>query len=262
MSAAWRFALFCGLVLALPAVIMAAGRDDPRLVDLGKLALILGPGVLGLALNDGLGWRGAAKRPAWIGLAALVTLAITAGAFAAGIAAGGVSFDGTRLAPQAAAAALGATALTSVLEELGWSGGGLALAVKALGRRWGLVVLGLVWAAWHLVPTVLRIGLFPELEAAPAPMLAAFIAACLVYRTILAGLAARAGTWIAAAAAHAAPNLLAVAFLSAGAVLMGRPGDWPWFPAPGGLVFLALAALAAWGLARIGSANDSRGADA
>jgi hypothetical protein len=27
-------------------------------------------------------------------------------------------------------------------------------------------ILGLVWAAWHLVPVALQVGLFPYLEAA------------------------------------------------------------------------------------------------
>lgn len=244
MGAGPRFALFCAIVLIAPGAVMALG--GPRMVDLGKLVLILSPAVAGLALNPGLG-RWGARRWGQVGVAAAVTLAVAGGALAVALA-----FGAARLghhAPQATPVA--ATLLTSVLEELGWAGGGIALAVKALGRRWGVVVLGLVWAAWHLVPAFLRIGLFPELETAPPAMLAAFVASCLVYRELLTRLVERAGTWLAAAAGHAAPNLLLAGLMSGGAVLPSGPGDWPLFPAPGGLAFLALAALAVWGVGRM-----------
>jgi nitroreductase len=146
----------------------------------------------------------------------------------------------------AASGAVGATALTSVLEELGWAGGGLALAIGAFGRRGGVAVLGLVWAAWHLIPAFLHIGLFPELERAPLPMLATFTVTCMIYRELLTRLRERARTWWAAAAGHAAPNMLLAALMAAGLGGFDRLGHWPFFPAPGGLVFLLLALAATW----------------
>ena len=172
---------------------------------------------------------------------------MAAGALAVAMAAGAGSIQRTGSAPDAILAAAGVSALTSVLEELGWAGGGLALALAAFGRRWGVLVLGLVWAAWHLIPALLRVGLFRELETAPPAMIAAFVVSCLVYRELLTALRERARTWWAAAAGHAAPNILLAGLMAAGLGGFDRPGAWPFFPAPGGLVFpvLALAAVLA-----------------
>jgi len=247
MAPRLRFVLFCAIVLLLPAALMATG--DPKLADSGKLFMILSPGVAGLALN-GLGNRG--ERVRWAGVFAApgVTLLVAGGALAASLAAGGARMDGAPMTSPVAAVALGTTLLTSVLEELGWAGGGLVLAVKAFGRRFGVLILGSVWAAWHLGPALLKVGLFPELEAAPPAMLAAFFVACLVYRELLTLFVERSRTWIAAAAGHAAPNVLLVAAMSSGLTLLDRPQDWPWFPAPGGLVFPLLAGAAVWRLSR------------
>ncbi|MEN9577123.1 MAG: hypothetical protein RJA70_132 [Pseudomonadota bacterium] len=245
MAARARFVLFCLIVLVLPGGLMALG--DPQLAELGKLALILSPAVAGLALNVGLVNR--AERVQWrsVGVAALITLTIGGLALAVSLFAGVSVFGGERLAPASAAAALGGTALTSVLEELGWAGGGLPLALKGFGRRAGVLILGLVWAAWHLVPTFMKVGLFPELEAAPPLMLVAFVVACLIYRELLTHLVERSRSWLAAAAGHVAPNLMFTGFVSSGLVILDRPEAWPLFPAPGGLVFpvLALAAVLA-----------------
>lgn len=150
IAARVRFAVFVVLVLILPGGLMTTG--EARLIDSGKLAMILSPGLVGLALNRGLGDRGAKARWGWVGVAAAITLAVAAGALAVAMAAGVASFQRTGSAPAAVLSAAGVSALTSVLEELGWAGGGLALALAAFGRRWGVLVLGLVWAAWHLVP--------------------------------------------------------------------------------------------------------------
>ncbi len=239
-----KFALFVAVVLGGPAALMAAG--DPRLTDIGKLVMIASPALAGLGLNRDLGDRGVKPRWTWVGLAAVLTLAVALGAIAVALAVGGARFGPATGGPAVLATHMGASALTSVLEELGWAGGGLALAVGAFGRRWGVPVLGLVWAAWHLVPTALHVGLFPELEAAPAPMILSFVAACVIYRLLLTALRQRAGTWLAAAAGHAAPNILLAGLMTAGLGGFDRPSAWAFFPAPGGLVFpvLALAALA------------------
>ena len=253
MAARARFVLFCLIVLALPGALMALG--DPQLVNLGKLALILSPAVAGLALNVGLGNRG--ERVQWrgVGVAALITLTVAGLALAVSLFASVSVFGGERLAPASAASAVGATALTSVLEELGWAGGGLALALKGFGRRAGVVMLGLVWAAWHLIPAFLKVGLFPELEAAPPLMLVAFVVACLVYRELLTRFVERSRSWLAAAAGHAAPNVMFTGFIASGLVILERPEAWPLFPAPGGLVFPALALAAVLALRRRASTS-------
>lgn len=240
-----RFLAFVGLVLAPSTALMATG--DPRLIDIGKLVMILSPAVVGLALNLGTGDRKGERHWTWVPAAAAVSLAISGTALAVAIAVGAAKFPGGVAPSQGVGVAMAASAVTSVLEELGWAGGGLALATAALGRRWGVLVLGLVWAIWHLIPTFLRVGLFPDLEAGPPAMIAAFIVACLVYRELLTTLRERAGTWLAAAAAHAAPNILFAGLIAAG-MSLGGPASWTFFPAPGGLVFPALALVAMLGL--------------
>jgi hypothetical protein len=68
-------------------------------------------------------------------------------------------------------------------------------------------------------------------------VIAAFIASCVIYREMLTVLRERSGTWLGAAAGHAAPNILLAGLIAAGVGLSDRPDDWPLFPAPGGLVF-------------------------
>ena len=250
MTARIRFLLFSLIVLVLPGVIMAS--PDPQLGDLGKLVLILSPAIAGTVLNLGLGRRGEPTQWRWIGFAALITLAIAGTALATSLAADVSAFDGVRSASPGAGAAMAATALTSLLEELGWAAGGLALALKAFGRRWGVVILGLVWAAWHLVPTFLKVGLFPELEAASPLMLASFVVGCVIYRELLTRLVERSGSWLGAAAGHAAPNIMFAGFAASGLVFLMQPEGWPLYPAPGGVVFTGLALAAVWLLRRRG----------
>ena len=131
-----------------------------------------------------------------------------------------------------------------MLEEAGWALGGLTLARAAFGPGVGVVVLGVVWSAWHVIPS--RFGvMFPELQHAPPLMLATFLVTCVVYRALLTRLRDRAGTWLAAAAGHAAPNVALSAVLCLGLDLRPAPGGpWMLFPAPGGVVFLVAASVA------------------
>lgn len=231
------------MVLALPAALMTT--SDPRLIDLGKLAMILIPGVAGLALSPERWRRGSDVNWRWVWGAGAITLLIALGALGVAVAAGAASAQlrGTPLS--VIGGKVGGSALTSVLEEVGWAGGGLAVATAACGRRWGVLILGLVWAAWHLIPVALQIGLFPYLETAPPLMIAAFIASCVIYRELLTVLKEQSGSWLGAAAGHAAPNILLAGLLAAGTQLSDRTEHWPFFPAPGGLVFplLTLGAL-------------------
>jgi hypothetical protein len=232
---------------------MATGR--PQFVDLGRLAMILLPGTVGLLLR--VRSAGSAPRWGWIALAPLVTIAVAAGALTASGAGGLLGMHEPALNIGGVASAAGVSALTSILEEWGWAGAGLALSTTAFGRRWGVGALGLIWAAWHLVPVVLRIGMFPDLEAGPPARVVAFIAACLVYRELLTRLQQRAGSWLGAAAPHAAPNALLAGLMAAGLGGFQSPADWRLYPAPGGLVFLALAAVAA-GIVGMTSGRTSR----
>lgn len=238
-----RFALFVVTVLALPAGLMATA--DTQLVDLGKLTMILSPAAAGLALSTKRWSRGPALSWGWVVGAGVMTLLVAFGALGVAIAVGAASIQFVGASLNAIVESAAGSALTSVLEELGWAGGGLAIATAAFGRRWGVLSLGLVWAAWHLIPVALHVGLFPYLEAAPPLMIASFVASCLIYRELLTVLRERAGSWIGAAVGHAVPNVLLAGLLAAGVGLSERTEDWPFFPAPGGLVFplFALGAL-------------------
>lgn len=233
-----RFLLFCGIVLGLPAALMSAGQ--PGLTDPGKLALILGPALAGNLLCVGVNFRSGHRLGAASAHAALVTLSIAALALGVALLLGAADVRASRIPAEQAAAAVAGAALTSVLEELGWARGGLVLATAAVGRRTGVFVLGVVWAAWHLIPTLLRVGLFPELEAAPAAMLVVFLITSVLYRELLTRLAERSGSWLAAAAGHAAPNVLFAVLVGGGLRVLISPGEWPAFPAPGGIGFAVL----------------------
>lgn len=248
MIAHLRFVLFAAIVLGAPAWLMAA--PDPGLVDLGKLTMILSPAIAGLTLSpQPLGLR-SKVRWVWVARAGALTLAVALASTAVAMLAGAADFHAREMSLAAILGPTSASALTSVLEELGWANGGLVLAEAAYGRRWGVMVLGLVWAAWHLVPAVLRVGLFPYLEAAPPLMIVAFIISCLIYRELLTRLRERSGSWLGAAAGHAVPNAFLAGLMAAGMQVSEHPHDWPFFPAPGGLVFPVFALIAVLVMAR------------
>ncbi|MEQ1784778.1 MAG: CPBP family glutamic-type intramembrane protease [Hyphomonadaceae bacterium] len=244
----FRFAIFASIVLGVPAVLMAA--PNAGLVDLGKLTMILSPAIAGLALSPWRRERRSKVRWVWIACAGALTLVIALASLAVAMLAGAADFHVRQNNFSAILVPMSASALTSILEELGWANGGLAMATTAFGRRLGVMILGLVWAAWHLVPVVMRTGLFPYLETAPPLMIAAFIVSCLLYRELLTRLRERSGSWLGAAAGHAVPNMLLAGMIAAGVVLSGRQQDWPLFPAPGGLFFPAFVLLAMLALRR------------
>lgn len=251
MFAHFRFVLFATIVLGAPAWLMAA--PDPGLVDLGKLTMILSPAIAGLALSPQLFGRRSKVRWDWVARSGALTLAVALASAAVAMLAGAADFHARAMSLAAILAPASASALTSVLEELGWASGGLVLAEAAYGRRWGVMVLGLVWAAWHLVPVVLHAGLFPYLEAAPPLMIAAFIISCLIYRELLTRLRERSGSWLGAAAGHAFPNALLAGLMAAGLTVSEHPRDWAFFPAPGGVAFPIFALIAVLVIARAAS---------
>ncbi len=236
-----KFILFCAAVLGLPALLMPQPEAQTR--DLGKLIMITSPAILGLLLNWGTGDRG--TKPVWraVGVSAGVSFAILVVSVAIAMLTGHTRFGGSVMVPQALSAALGTTLLTSVLEELGWAAGGLALAIKAYGRRFGVLLLGVVWACWHLVPAYFKLGLFPDLEAASTAHIITFVITCVIYRELLTLLRERAQTWLAAAVAHALPNLVFAGLIGLGIQGFGVK-DWPLTPVPGGSIFLVVAGFA------------------
>lgn len=233
-----RFLVFCSIVLGIPAVLMSA--NEPRLNDLGKLALILGPALAGSLLSIGMSLPSRDRLGAACAQAVVVTVGIASLSLLAALLLGAVDFGCARLPPERVLAAVAAASLTSVLEEFGWARGGLALANAALGRSMGVAALGALWAAWHLIPTFLHSGLFPELESAPPSMMLVFLVTCVFYRELLTRFAERGGSWLAAAAAHAAPNMLFAALMSSGLVIHVSADAWMAYPAPGGIAFAVL----------------------
>ncbi len=85
-------------------------------------------------------------------------------------------------------------------------------------------------------------------------MIVVFVLACLAYRELLTILRERASTWLAAAAAHAAPNIVLAGLITAGLGVFDA-ARWPLFPAPGGVVFLGLTAVAILVVSRMGQAR-------
>lgn len=90
-SARLRFGLFVATVLALPAALMAIA--DPQLRDLGKLTMIVSPGIAGFALApqylrsaSTVSWR-------WVFGAAAITLLVALGALVVAAAMGAASFE-------------------------------------------------------------------------------------------------------------------------------------------------------------------------
>lgn len=78
-------------------------------------------------------------------------------------------------------------------------------------------------------------------------MLVVFVIACVIYRELLTRFVERSGSWLGAAAGHAAPNIALTALIAlSGLVVLKNPQAWPLFPAPGGVVFAALVLAAVW----------------
>ena len=252
-----RLCVFVAAVLGLPALAFVA--VNPQTADQAgpaMLVFLLTPAIAGWALSRGL--RAVpVRRPAALGatvrLAGAVTLLIAlvgaAGALLGGALVGGgaVSMAG------AAGAALGG-GLTSVVEELGWSAGGLLLARSALGPRWGVIGLGVIWAAWHLVvawfaPAAVVSGMFGREDPFQWGLIACFFVSCVVYRFVLVQLRDRANRVWPAVVGHAAPNMLFGALVGSGWAHFDPAVSWVTFPGPPGIPFLLAATAAGVALA-------------
>lgn len=242
-----KFLAFTAFVLGVPALLMSQLEGQTR--DLGKLVMITSPAIVGLLLNRGTGDRGI--RPIWrgVGFAGVVSVAILVLSVGIAMLTGHTRFGGVPMAPEVLGGAMATTVLTSVLEELGWAAGGLALAIKAFGRRVGVTILGVVWACWHLVPAYFKVGLFADLEVASVTHLLTFVITCIVYRELLTQLRERAQTWWAAAVAHVVPNVIFAGLIGLGIQGFGVE-DWPLTPVPGGSIFLVVVGLAIAALSR------------
>lgn len=130
----------------------------------GQGLWIVVPAITAVALylgsRDGTGTLGLAPRfrhpIRWLGLAAGLSLAITVLILTTGIAAGAVTFhltpaSGKQALPSAVAAVLGFMLVKNVLEEFIFRGYATRTA-QGLGLPgvWPHLLVGAVWAAWHL----------------------------------------------------------------------------------------------------------------
>lgn len=142
----------------------------PLIAALIVTVLVAGwPGVLGLVKQLGH-WR---VHPLWYATAILGPFALTALAAAVVVATGAPSPDWSVYADWSGlATTLLATALIiGVFEELGWRGFALPRMQRRHSALWAALVLGAVWALWHLPELVSDPG-----EREPVPYLIAVLA--------------------------------------------------------------------------------------
>lgn len=254
-GAAWRFWALAVGVIGAPALAFAAlAPADAEAAGPAMLVFLLSPALLANALAWGLPRRPARRIGPAVGAAVAVTSGIIAVSALAAVAGGALVVGGE---VDAAAGAAGAVsgAVTSTLEELGWAAGGIAVARASLGPRLGVVGLGVVWAAWHLVvaamapPEVVR-GLFGTADSLGAARIGLFVLGCVAYRVVLTALRDRADAVWPAVAAHATGNVILGGLIGSGWARLAPDGPWVAFPGPTGVPFLVAAAVAAVGLVR------------
>ncbi|MEG8182284.1 CPBP family intramembrane glutamic endopeptidase [Nocardia terpenica] len=174
----------------------------------------------------------------WYALALLTTPAVTVAGVAIACAAGVTTPALPTTSPAAAPALVVFTVIAAACEELGWTG----YATDPLRRRYGTLaaalILGIVWAAWHL-PALIQAG-------HPPAWLAGWCVGSVAARLLLVTLHATTGGLAAPILAHAQLNLC-VAY---------TPGyDQPALPWICGLLTTA-AAITAYCAAARGTGND------
>ncbi|KAB1189106.1 MULTISPECIES: CPBP family intramembrane glutamic endopeptidase [Haloferax] len=161
---AHRFVVFLVLTYVLtwvwwiPATLLVRGGDPPAFVSLLVLVGGFGPFlaaiVLATATGDIRSWSrqlvSVRASPA-IWAAAVAVPVVLFGATLALTVVTGWSFDSAALGP---AGVLGALLLSTLirggLEEPGWRGYGLPVLQRRLGAFRASLVIGVVWAAWHI----------------------------------------------------------------------------------------------------------------
>ena len=242
---ALRFVVFAARTLGAPALaFLALAAQDAEAAGPAMLVLLLSPALAGFVLTRGLG-------PAPSAGPTLPAVAVALGAMSAVIAvsalgafAGGTLVAAGPFAPAGVFPGAVTGLVTSTLEELGWGAGGLVLARRALGERAGVLALGLLWSAWHLVvaglaPPAIVVGMFGTDHPLEPARLASFIAGCVAFRHLITLLQRRSNNVWPAVAAHATGNVLLGALLGSGVARLDPEGPWAWFPGPTGLPFIA-----------------------
>jgi len=240
-----RFVAFVAAVLGLPAAaFLVVAPTDAETAGPPMLVFLATPALAAFLLSRGLPRPRTTPKPALlpaVGLTAALVTVTGAIAWAAGTVGPGPGFD-----PSAAIGAVAVALITSTVEELGWAAGGTTVSRAALGPRVGVLALGLVWAAWHLVvaalaPPVTVGGMFGMGDLTPARV-TCFVLGVVVYRIVLTALRDRADALWPAAAAHATGNVVLGGALGSGALAFTPDGPWWAFPGPTGLPFLVGAA--------------------
>ncbi|KTG22740.1 CPBP family intramembrane glutamic endopeptidase [Haloferax profundi] len=159
-----RFVSFLGLTYLLtwvwwiPATLLVRGGDPPTYVSLLVLTGGFGPFlaaiVLAAATGDIRSWGRqlvSVRTSPLVWVAAIAVPVVLFGATLVLTVATGWSFDVAALGPPGL---LGAVLLSSFirggLEEPGWRGYGLPVLQRRLGAFRASLVIGVVWAAWHI----------------------------------------------------------------------------------------------------------------
>lgn len=245
-KAAWRFIGFVVGSVGLPALVFLVSRPyHAAEAQPAMLALLLSPVTFGWLTTRGFARSPPSARPTTtlraVGLALAVMGMLIMGSIAAAFAAGAMVLAGPAILGRGVAGAVMGMA-TSTLEELGWAAGGTALARGVAGPRLGIAVLGLVWAAWHLVvagfaPPETVVGMFGTEHPFVPGRLISFVLAFVAFRFLLTTLRDRADNVWPAVAGHAFGNVLLGALLGSGWAKLVPDGPWVFFPGPAGSRF-------------------------
>lgn len=235
--------------------------------DVGGLVFVASPLVAAAIVRalggDGLRGLGIAVRGP-VGyhlLAVLLFPAVMAAAVAAGLAAGGIELgpNGTvAFLAWAAAGNLAPRLLFAACEEFGWRGYLTpALAANGYSRLANHLVVGLVWAGWH-IPYILATPGYVQGSGWLFPLL--FLAGVVAMAVILGETRLRTRSVWPAVVAHGLANACAYAFLSDG--VFARIDALLYAPRPDGVVMAALLVVVAVAVARIPAPADDDGGGA
>jgi membrane protease YdiL (CAAX protease family) len=133
-------------------------------------------------------------------------------------------FISPNYAPQLLLFGIAAGILAGFCEELGWSGFAYPLLSARLGALGGALVLGLLWALWHL-PVVDSLGAASPHGSAWPAFFAAFSAVLIALRLLIAWLYTNTGSVLGAQLLHAC-STGSLVVLSAPAVTSEQEALW------------------------------------